>query len=76
MHVAGWIPLVGSDVPAGRCVQDSLQREPLASHGRTITYSALYNSHPHKLLSFLRDSRAASRPPDFGPPFQVAPEPD
>jgi hypothetical protein len=31
MHVTGWIPLVGSDVPAGRCVQDSLQREPLAS---------------------------------------------
>jgi hypothetical protein len=32
MHVTGWIPLVGSDVPAGRCVQDSLQREPLASN--------------------------------------------
>jgi hypothetical protein len=31
MHVTGWILLVGSDVPAGRCVQDSLQREPLAS---------------------------------------------
>jgi hypothetical protein len=46
------------------------------THGRTIAYSALYNSHPHKLLSFLRDSRAASRPPDFGPPAEVAPEPD
>jgi hypothetical protein len=46
------------------------------THGRTISYTALYNSHPHKLLSFLRDSRAASRPPDFGPPVEVAPEPD
>jgi hypothetical protein len=46
------------------------------TYGRTIAYSALYNSHPHKLLSFLRDSRAASRPPDFGPPVEVAPEPD
>jgi hypothetical protein len=46
------------------------------TYGRTISYSALYNSHPHKLLSFLRDSRAASRPPDFGPPAEVAPEPD
>jgi hypothetical protein len=46
------------------------------TYGCTISYSALYNSHPHKLLSFLRDSRAASRPPDFGPPAEVAPEPD
>jgi hypothetical protein len=46
------------------------------TYGRTISYSALYNSHPHKLLSFLRDSHAASRPPDFGPPAEVAPEPD
>jgi hypothetical protein len=46
------------------------------TYGRTISYSALYNSHPHKLLSFLRDSRAAARPPDFGPPVEVAPEPD
>jgi hypothetical protein len=42
----------------------------------TIAYSALYNSHPHKLLSFLQDSCAVSRPPDFGPPVEVAPEPD
>jgi hypothetical protein len=46
------------------------------TYGCTIAYSTLYNSHPHKLLSFLRDSRAASRPPDFGPPVEVAPEPD
>jgi hypothetical protein len=46
------------------------------THGRTIAYSALYNSHPHKLLSFLQDSRATSCPPDFGPPAEVAPEPD
>jgi hypothetical protein len=46
------------------------------TYGRTIAYTALYNSHPHKLLSFLRDSRAASRPPDFGPPVEVAPDPD
>jgi hypothetical protein len=46
------------------------------TYGRTISYSALYNSHPHKLLSFLQDSHAASCPPDFGPPVEVAPEPD
>jgi hypothetical protein len=46
------------------------------THGHTISYPALYNSHPHKLLSFLRDSCAASRPPDLGPPVEVAPEPD
>jgi hypothetical protein len=46
------------------------------TYGRTIAHSALYNSHPHKLLSFLQDSCAASRPPDFGPPVEVAPEPD
>jgi hypothetical protein len=46
------------------------------THGCTISYSALYNTHPHKLLSFLRDSHAASRSPDFGPPVEVAPEPD
>jgi hypothetical protein len=46
------------------------------THGRTISYTALYNSHPSKLLSFLQDSRAAQRPPDFGPPVEVAPEPD
>jgi hypothetical protein len=46
------------------------------TYGRTVAYSALYNSHPHKLLSFLQESHAASRPPDFGPPVEVALEPD
>jgi hypothetical protein len=46
------------------------------TYGRTIAYSALYNSHPHKLLSFLQDSCAALHPPDFGHPVEVAPEPD
>jgi hypothetical protein len=46
------------------------------TYGHTIAYSAPYNSHPHKLLSFLQDSHAALRPPDFGPPVEVAPEPD
>jgi hypothetical protein len=46
------------------------------THRRTIPYSSLYNQHPHKLLSFLHDSCAASRPPDFRPPREVPPEPD
>jgi hypothetical protein len=46
------------------------------THGHTISYTALYNSHPHKLLSFLQDSHAAQCPPDFSPPVEVAPEPD
>jgi hypothetical protein len=41
MHVTGWIPLVGSDVPAGQCVQDSLQREPLASHHHPLWAAAV-----------------------------------
>jgi hypothetical protein len=79
MHVTGWIPLVGSDVPAGRCVQDSLQREPLASISRGIILSlkTLFShsvEHSHRLLSFIQQSRAAMRPheTEARPP----PEPD
>jgi hypothetical protein len=46
------------------------------TYGHTIAYSTLYNSHPHKLLSFLQDSHVTSHPPDLGPPVEVAPEPD
>jgi hypothetical protein len=46
------------------------------THGCTIPYSTLYNSHPHKLLLFIQDSRAASHPPEFGPPWEIPPEPD
>jgi hypothetical protein len=48
------------------------------THGRTLTYPQLYSSIPraHQLLSFLRDSRAASRPPEIGPQREIPPEPD
>jgi hypothetical protein len=81
MHVAGWIPLVGSDVPAGRCVQDSLQRELLASISRGIILSlkTLFShsvEHSHRLLSFIQQSRAAMRPSEMEASNRMPPEPD